>query len=72
MCTKNATGNGNFHSKLPIVVYQISVIESEEFRENSNVLSQGIVNYVLKFTSHHTKVLFTVVVMYHLRRTRLS
>ena len=38
MCGKNRIGNRKFHSKLPIIVFQInsiSLIESEEFRESS-------------------------------------
>ena len=42
MRTKNTIGNRNFLSKLPIVVSQISVIESEEFKENSNVSNQKL------------------------------
>ena len=37
MCSKNRIGNRNVLSKLPIIVFQInsiSLIESEEFREN--------------------------------------
>ena len=40
MHSKNKIGNRNFHSKLPIVVFQINpinLIESDEFRETSNV-----------------------------------
>ena len=42
MYSKNRIGNIKFCSKLPIIVGQInsiSVIESEEFRETSNVIS---------------------------------
>ena len=38
MHSKNKISNGKFHSKLPIIVFQInsiSLIESEEFRETS-------------------------------------
>ena len=38
MYSKNRIGNRNVHSKLPIIVFQISsisLIESEEFRETS-------------------------------------
>ena len=41
MYSKNRIGNGKFHSKLPIIVFQInsiSLIESEEFRETSIVV----------------------------------
>ena len=40
MYSKNMIGNRKFHSKLPIIVFQInsiSLIEPEEFRETSNV-----------------------------------
>ena len=39
MNSKNRMGNRNFHSKLPIIIFQIdsiSLIESEVFRETSN------------------------------------
>ena len=42
MCGKDRTGNKNFHSKLPIIVFQINsinLIESEEFRETSIIYS---------------------------------
>ena len=35
-CSKNRIGHRNFHSKLPVIVFQInliSLIESEEFKE---------------------------------------
>ena len=40
MYSKNTIGKKKIHSKLPIIVFQInsiSLIESEEFRETSNV-----------------------------------
>ena len=40
MYSKNRIGNRKFHSKLPIIVFQInsiSLIQSEGFRETSNV-----------------------------------
>ena len=39
MYSKNRIGNRKYHSKLPIIVFQInsiSLIDSEEFRETSN------------------------------------
>ena len=40
MHSKIRIGNRNYHFKLPIIVFQItsiSLIESEEFRETSNI-----------------------------------
>ena len=37
MYSYNRIGNRKFHSKLPIIVFQISLIEPEEFRETSIV-----------------------------------
>ena len=40
MYSKNRIDNREFHSKLPIIVFQInsiSLFESEEFRETSNI-----------------------------------
>ena len=40
MYCKNGIGNRNFHSKLPIIVFQINLInliESKQFRETSTV-----------------------------------
>ena len=48
MYSKNAFGNRIFHSKLPIIAFQInsiSLIESEEFREPSII-------------SHHAKLVW--------------
>ena len=43
--SKKEIGNRNFHSKLPIIVFQIinsvSLIESAVFRETSNKLFSG-------------------------------
>ena len=52
MHSKNRIGNRNFHSKLPISVFQInsiSLIESEEFRETPECLIGRPSIYVLSF-----------------------
>ena len=45
MYSKNRIGNTNFHSKLPIFVFEINsigLIESDEFRETSNNVYSGL------------------------------
>ena len=45
MYSKNRIGNTNFHSKLPIFVFQINsitLIESDKFRETSNNVYSGL------------------------------
>ena len=60
MRTKNTTGNGHFHSELPIVVYQISLNESEEFERKLECLKSRNHKSCLKvYKSPHTGPIFS-------------
>ena len=57
--SKNRVGNRSFHSKLPIIVFQInslSLIESKEFRETSNRFLQLRTVHIIK-SKYFTKFL---------------
>ena len=69
MYSKKKIGNRNFHSKLPIIVFQInsiSSIESEEFRETSIVI-QTISKKKLKIIWNNLSVLLSILLVKHAR-----
>ena len=56
MNIKNRIGNRNYHSKLPIIVFQInlnSILESEKFKETSIVI-------YITFTFSHLQLMMGV------------
>ena len=62
MYSENMIGNRNFHSKLPIIVFQInsiSFIESEEFRETSIEIShykEENLNFYVQFSQYNISI----------------